>query len=112
MEDDREYGRNSSGDSNNEDEEEDNYITQIDYDPNSAERIICIELQNNQQLFLEYQEDWTIRDLILAILERHEYHVLNQDINFILNSFHYFQLFDLSLCFYDSIIQPHLNKLN
>ena len=43
---------------NEENEEEDRLIySPIDYDPNTSEKIVCIELENNQQIFVEYKQD-------------------------------------------------------
>lgn len=33
------------------------------YDPNSSERICCIELENNNKVYLSYKETSTIRDV-------------------------------------------------
>jgi hypothetical protein len=37
------------------------------YDPNSLEKICCIELINNNKIYLPYESEWTIRDV------RHKY---------------------------------------
>ena len=29
--------------------------SQMDYDPNTSEKIVCVELANNQQIFIEYK---------------------------------------------------------
>ena len=59
-------------------------IKQNTYDPKTSDRIICIELKNNQQILISYTESWTVKDLILAIINRREYRMLNQDRNFII----------------------------
>ena len=87
-------------------------IKQNTYDPKTSDRIICIELKNNQQILISYTESWTIKDLILAIINRREYRMLNQDRNFIMSSNYHSQLFDLSLCFYDDIKPSQENKLS
>ena len=114
MEDDDEYeikhDKNSSNES--EDSNEDIIMTQLDYDPNSARKIIRIELQNNQQILIEYKDTWSVEDLILSITQRKEYRNLKQSRNLILNSTFHLELFDLAFCFYDSIIQPHENRID
>ena len=114
MEDDDEYeirhDKNSSNESDNSDD--DIIMTQLNYDPNSARKIIRIELQNNQQILIEYKDTWSVEDLILSITQRKEYRNLKQSRNLILNSTFHLELFDLAFCFYDSIIQPHENRID
>ena len=101
----------SSNESNTEDEE---HLkgTRMVYDPNSSARIICIELENNQNIYINYKEDWTIKDLILSIIKRHEYHLLNnRRQNILIFPFHP-QLFDLSLCFYDETKNAYENRMD
>ena len=94
-------------------EEEDrlSYSPTVNYDPNMAEKIICIELENNQQIFMEYKAGWTVQDLILAVISRHEYQLLHPQRNIILSCQQHPNLFDFSLCFYDTIVQPHENRI-
>lgn len=35
----------------------------VQFDPKSCESIICIELKNNNHLYLRYQDKWTIREV-------------------------------------------------
>ena len=104
--------RNNSSDKESEDSQEENIVPIMDYNPNSDGRIINIELQNNQQIIMEYNDNWSVHDLILSILKRKEYRNLKQSRNLILNSSFHHELFDLALCFYDSIIQPHENRVD
>lgn len=46
-------------------EEEDFSDEYKDYNPNSKESIICVELMNNNKLFLNYDPLWKIRDVRL-----------------------------------------------
>ena len=94
-------------------EEEDRlaYSPTLNYDPNMSEKIICIELENNQQILIEYKYGWTVQDLIIAILSRHEYQLLHPQRNTILTSSQHPDLYDFSLCFYDTIMQPHENRV-
>jgi hypothetical protein len=33
------------------------------YDPNIEEQIICIELENNNKIYIKYEIEWTIKDV-------------------------------------------------
>ena len=48
----------------NEVEEEATEFIQQKYDPTLSSRIICIELENNQKIYLNYNQNSTIKDLI------------------------------------------------
>ena len=95
----------------NEEEDRLSYIPTINYDPNISEKIICIQLENNQQILVEYKEGWTVQDLILEILSRHEYQLLQSKRNNILSSLQHPEIYDFSLCFYESIMEPHENRV-
>ena len=95
----------------NEEEDRLSYAPTLNYDPNMSEKIICIELENNQQILMEYKQGWTVQDLILAVLSRHEYQLLHSHRNVILSSLQHPDIFDFSLCFYDTIMQPHENRI-
>ena len=96
----------------NEIEEEATEFIQKKYDPTLSSRIICIELENNQKIYLNYNQNSTIKDLIDVIIKRHEYKMLNFNRANILSSKIFPSLYDLSLTFYDDIKPPHENKLN
>ena len=102
---------NSSNESSSDNEE---YLrrTRMVYDPNSSARIICIELENNQHVYINYKENWTIEDLIISIVRRHEFHLLNNRRDNILSFTMHPQLFDLSLCFYDKTRNAHENRMD
>ena len=105
--------RNNSSDfENSDDSEGENIIAQSDYDPNSNRKIVCVELQNNQHIYVEYKDNCSVIDLILSILERKEYRKLKQNRNLLLLSSLHTEIFDLALCFYDSIVQPHENRID
>ena len=36
-----------------------------EYDPNSSERLCSIELPNNNNITIRYQENWTVKDVTL-----------------------------------------------
>ena len=98
--------------SENEGEEEDSEPISKKYDPTLSSRIICIELENNQKIYLNYTENSTIKDLINLILNRHEYKMLNYNRNNILFSQKYSCLYDLALSFYEDVKPPYENKMN
>ena len=98
--------------SENEVEEEESEFIQKKYDPTLSSRIICIELENNQKIYLNYTEKSTIKDLINLIINRHEYKMLNYNRNNILSSLINSSLFDLTLSFYDDIKPPYENKMS
>ena len=98
--------------SENEAEEEESEFVQKKYDPTLSSRIICIELENNQKIYLNYTEKSTIRDLINIILNRHEYKMLSYNRNNILSSKNNPSLFDLTLSFYDDIKPQYENKMS
>jgi len=93
-------------------EEEATEFIQEKYDPTLLSRIICIELENNQKIYINYTENSTIKDLINIIKKRHEYKMLNFNRMNILYSKNFSSLYDLSLIFYDDIKPPFENKLN
>ena len=95
----------------NEVEEEATEFIQKQYDPTLSSRIICIELENNQKIYINYTENSTIKDLIDIIIKRHEYKMLNFNRTNILHS-NNTSLYDLSLSFYDDIKPSYENKLN
>ena len=105
---------NEENSSNESDKDNEEYFQSMKmvYDPNSSDRIICIELENNQHIYINYEENWTIKDLIKSIIKRHEYHLINNKRENILSFFNHLQIFDLSLCFYDQIKSPHENRID
>ena len=103
---------NEESSSNDADNEEFLKAVRKVYDPNTSDRIVCIELENNQHIYINYKENWTIKELILSIINRHEYHLLNNKRQNVLNFSFHPQLFDLSLCFYEQIKSPHENRMD
>ena len=100
--------------SDSQDEENEDYesIKNHTYDPKTSDRIICIELANNQHVLVSYTEQSTIKDIIKSLLNRHEYKLLNQDRNLILYSQSHLAAVDLNLCFYDDVKPPQDNKVS
>ena len=56
-----EYEENDNYENNNSEngseDSDENIIPQMDYDPNSARRIMCVEIQNNQHFMLTTKEN-------------------------------------------------------
>ena len=40
------------------------FVNEREYDPNSMERLCCVELPNNNKLYLQYVESSTVKDVI------------------------------------------------
>ena len=93
-------------------EEEPLEYIQQKYDPTLSSRIICIELENNQKIYLNYIETSTVKDLLYKVIDRHEYKILNFDRNNILYSKNLLSLYDLNLSFYENIKPSYGNKMN
>ena len=108
---DKEEEKNQS-DSSDEENEDYSSIKNSTYDPKTSDRIICIELENNQHILVSYTENSTIKDIIISLLNRHEYKLLNQDRNLILGSLSHLSAFDLNLCFFDDVKPPQENKVS
>ena len=100
--------------SDSSDEENEDYLSikQSTYDPKTSDRIICVELGNNQHILVSYTEKSTIKDLIISLLNRHEFKLLSQDRNIILNAQSHLTAFDLNLCFYDDVKPAQENKVS
>ena len=96
----------------NEIEEEATEFVQQKYDPTLSSRIICIQLENNQKIYLNYSENSTIKDLISNIRQRHEYKMLNFNRTNIFFSQNLYSIFDLSLNFYNDIKPSYENKMS
>lgn len=37
------------------------------YNPNSTDRICCIELKNNNKIYIQYGDKWTIKDVYIFL---------------------------------------------
>ena len=82
------------------------------FNPNSIERVCCIELENNNKILIPYMESWTIKDLIKIIIETKEFKNLYPQRNKILNSPYHLHLFDLHLCLFDDFKLDYENKIS
>ena len=73
------------------------FVPQKYYDPNSSARILCIELPNNSQIFLNYSDKFTVTDVIKKILDSKEFRHNSYNRDYILDSHNHINLYDLLL---------------
>ena len=88
------------------------FVPQKYYDPNSGARVLCIELSNNSQIFVNYTEKYTVADLIKRILESKEFRYNAYKRDYILDSKNHINLYDLQLCLYRQIKPEYENKIS
>ena len=88
------------------------FVPQKYYDPNSSSRICCIELPNNSQIFVNYTERSTIKDIIQAIIESREFRIMNSKRSYVLDTINHINLYDLQLCLYRQIKPEYENKIS
>ena len=88
------------------------FVPQKYYDPNSSTRVLCIELANNSQIFVNYTEKYTVADLIKKILESKEFRYNAYKRDYILDSKNHINLYDLQLCLYRQIKPEYENKIS
>ena len=88
------------------------YVAQKYYDPNSSDRICAIEFPNNSLIYIKYEKEWTVKELIEAILKTKEFRLLYLKRDIILDGFNHINLFDLQICLYNQIKPDYENKIN
>ena len=88
------------------------YVPQKYYDPNSSARICCIELPNNSHIFIKYEKEWTVKDLVKAVIKTKEFKLVYNQRDYILDSINHLNLFDLQICLYRQIKPDYENKIN
>ena len=88
------------------------FVPQKYYDPNSSSRVCCIELPNNSQIFLNYTDKWTIKDIIQKIIESREFRIMYNKRLYILDAINHINLYDLQLCLYRQIKPEYENKIS
>ena len=88
------------------------FVPQKYYDPNSSARVLCIEMPNNSQIFLNYTEKFTVTDLIEKILSSKEFRYNSYQRDYILDSQNHINLYDLHLCLYCQIKPDYENKIS
>ena len=88
------------------------FVPQKYYDPNSSSRICCIELPNNSQVFIQYTEKCTIKDLLGKIIESREFRLISNKRSYVLDAINHINLYDLHLCLYSQIKPEYENKIS
>ena len=88
------------------------FVPQKYYDPNSSSRICCIELPNNSQIFINYTDKSTIKDLIEKIIQSREFRINSNKRFYVLDSINHINLYDLHLCLYRQIKPEYENKIS
>ena len=88
------------------------YVAQKYYDPNSSVRICTIELPNNNLLYIKYEKEWTVKELIEAVIQTKEFRLLYPNRDIILDALNHINLFDLQICIYNQIKPDYENKIN
>ena len=88
------------------------YVAQKYYDPNSSERIVAIELPNNSILYIKYEKEWTVKELMEAILKTKQFKLLYFNRDIILDSINHIHFFDLHVCLYNMHKPDYENKIN
>ena len=76
------------------------------------ERLCCIELINNNRIYLRYELRWKIKDLIQNIVNHPEFKKLYSSRNWIFNSQNHLALFDVHLALYRKIKSDNETKLD
>ena len=66
-------------------------------------KICCIELINNNHIYIKYKLDWKISDLIIQVIKHIEFKKLYNQRNYLLSSKSHLSLFDLHLALYRSL---------
>lgn len=74
--------------------------------------VICIELPNNNKIYLNYQPNWTVKDIIESVLRSKEFEKLYPQANWILKSHLYLSHFDLELIAFRKIKKESERKID
>jgi hypothetical protein len=88
------------------------FVPQKYYDPNISARILCIELPNNSQIFLNYTGKDTVKDIILKILDSREFRHGSFNRFSVLDSSNHINLYDLLLGLYSNVKPDYENKIS
>ena len=78
-------------------------VNSVEKDSNLKERLCCIELINNNRIYLKYELRWKIEDLIKNIVNHPEFKKLYSSRDWIFNSKNHLALFDVHLALYRKI---------
>jgi hypothetical protein len=88
------------------------YVPQKYYDPNSSIRICCVELPNNSLIYIKYEKEWTVKDLINAVIKTKQFNLIYNQRDYLLDSLNHLNLFDLQICLYRQIKPDYENKIS
>ena len=67
---------------------------------NLRNNVVCVELSNNNRIYINYKESWNIFDLIKAVVNHKEFNNLYSNSNWVFNAGNYIEHFDLEIiCF-------------
>ena len=87
-------------------------VDSIANDLKLKERLCCIELINNNRIYLKYELRWTIKDLIENIVNHSEFKKLYSTRDWIFNSQNHLALFDVHLALYRKIKDDSETKID
>ena len=90
--------------------QQNNYIK--NNDENVKEPLICIELCNNNRIYIKYELKWTIKDLIKNIVNHYEFKKLYSSREWIFNSRNHLSLFDVHLTLFRKIKSDNETKVD
>ena len=82
------------------------------HDEKLKEPLICIELCNNNRIYLKYELRWTIKELIQNIVNHYEFKKLYSSREWIFNSQNHLALFDVHLALYRKIKSDNETKID
>ena len=97
-------------DSDNEGEEKIKDSDFFIYDPSLSDRIICIELENKQKIYLNYTTNMRIKEILKKAMNSKEYRLLNYNRDNIMNIDN--SQVDFSLSFYEDLKPRYENKIS
>ena len=80
--------------------------------PEYKERLCCIELSNNNRIYLKYELNWTIKDLIKNIVNHPEFKRLYPSRDWIFFSKNHLPLFDVHLAPFRKLKRDNETKLD
>ena len=87
-------------------------VLSAEADSKLKERLCCIELANNNRIYLRYELRWKIKDLIQNIVNHFEFKKLYPNREWIFNSQNHLALFDVHLALYRKIKSDNETKID
>ena len=82
------------------------------YSGTTKQKLCCIELMNNNRIYIKYENDWQIKDLIQQIVNHEEFKKIYHTRDWLLNSENHLSLFDLHLALYRKIKNDNETKID